>query len=111
YSEFTLTIVCDVGLSHRLAVELNFLIAQFKQAWPSFRDHPVDFTTNQLCQLRKWLWRTLGRQHVLSGLMTAIFLVSAIILSVLLLEKHSVKATKQTATDEAADTVTIDFQD
>src|SRR5207237_7401525 len=45
------------------------------------------------------------------GLMTAIFLVSAIILSVLLLEKHSVKATKQTATDETADTVTIDFQD
>ena len=66
HSEFTLTIVSDVGLIQRLAVELNFLIEQFKQAWPFFRDHPVDFTTSQLSRLGKWLGRTLGRQHVLS---------------------------------------------
>jgi TonB family protein len=111
HSEFTLTIVSDVGLIQRLAIELNFLIEQIEQAWPSFRDHPVDFTTNQLSQLRKWLWRTLGRQHVVSGLMTAILLVSAIVLSVLLLEKHSPRAIKEADTNEIADTVTIDFQD
>ena len=111
HSDFTLTIVSDVGLIQRLAVELNFLIEQFKQAWPSFRDHPVDFTTSQLCQLRKWLWRTLGRQHVLSGLMTAILLVSSIILSVLLLEKRSPRGITETDIDEITDPVTIDFQD
>ena len=48
HSEFTLTIVSDVGLIQRLAVELNFLIEEVKQAWLSFRDRPVAFTTNQL---------------------------------------------------------------
>ena len=111
HSEFTLTIVSDVGLIQRLAVELNFLSEQFKQAWPSFRDHPVDFTTSQLSQPGKWLWRTLGRQHVLSGLMTALLLVSSIILSVLILEKHSRRVIKERDADDIADTVTIDFQD
>src|SRR6059036_599480 len=111
HSEFTLTIVSDVGLIHRLAAELNFLIEQVKQAWPSFRDHPVDFTTSQLSQLGKWLGQILARPHVLSGLLTAILLVSSIILSVLLLEKHLPKAIKETDADEIADPVTIDFQD
>ncbi|PYS63703.1 MAG: hypothetical protein DMF76_06425 [Acidobacteria bacterium] len=111
HSEFTLTIVSDVGLIQRLAVELNFLIEQFKQAWPSFRDHPVAFATNQLSQLWKWLAQILGRQHVLSGLMTAILLVSSIILSVLLLEKHSARTINQADTDDIAETVRIDFQD
>jgi len=111
YSEFTLTIVSDVGLIYRLAIELNSLIEQVKRAWPSFRDHPVNFTARQLGQPGKWLWRTLGRQHVLSGLLTAILLVSSIILSVLLLEKRSPKGIKETDTDEITDTVTIDFQD
>lgn len=102
-SEFALTIISDVGLIHRLVFELNFLIEQIRQAWPSFRDHPIDFTTNQLTQLRKWLSQILARQHVLSGLMTAILLVSSIILSVLLLEKRSAKTINQTDTDDIAE--------
>ena len=111
HSEFTLTMVSDVGLIHRLVVELNFVIEQVEQAWPSFRDHPVTFTTNQLSELRRWLWQILARQHVLSGFMTAILLVSSIILSVLLLEKRSPRSIRETVADEIAETVTIDFQD
>jgi len=109
-SEFTLTIVSDVGLTHRLAAELSFLIEQVKQAWPSFRDHPVESTRNHIGQLRKWLWHILARQHVLPGLLTAILLVSTIVLSVLLLEKQTPRAIRETGTDEIADAVTIDFQ-
>ena len=111
HSEFTLTMVSEVGLIHRLVVELNFLIEQVKQAWPSFRDHPAGFTTNQLSQLSKWLSQILGRQYVLSGLLTAILLVSSIILSVLLLENRPPRSIRETGADEIADTVTIDFQD
>jgi len=111
HSEFTLTMVSEVGLIHRLVVELNFLIEEVKQAWLSFRDRPVAFTTNQLGQLRKWLSQILGRQHVLSGLLTAILLVSSIILSVLLLENRPPRSIRETGADEIADTVTIDFQD
>ncbi len=111
HSEFTLTIVSDAGLIQRLAAELNFLVEQVKQAWPSFRDHPVDFTTSQLSQLRKSMGQMVARQHVCSGLLTAMFLVSSIILSVLLLEKHSPKSIKETGADEMAETVRIDFQD
>jgi protein TonB len=111
HSEFTLTIVSDVGLIQRLAAELNFLIEQVEQAWPFFRDHPVAFATSQLNQLGKRLWQILARQHVLSELLTAVLLVSSIILSVLLLEKRSPKKIKETDADEIANTVTIDFQD
>src|SRR5947208_5148443 len=43
--------------------------------------------------------------------MTAILLVSSIILSVLLLENRPPRSTRETGADEIADTVTIDFQD
>ncbi len=111
HSDFTLTIVSDIGLTQRLAAELKFLIEQVEQAWPSCRDQPVAFATNQLSQLRKSLSQILGRQHVLAGLMTAILLVSSIILSVLILEKHSRRVIKERDADDIADTVTIDFQD
>ncbi len=100
HSDFTLTIVSDIGLTQRLAAELKFLIEQVEQAWPSCRDQPVAFATNQLSQLRKSLSQILGRQHVLAGLMTAILLVSSIILSVLILEKHSRRVIKERDADE-----------
>jgi len=62
HSDFTLTIVSDIGLTQRLAAELKFLIEQVEQAWPSCRDQPVAFATNQLSQLRKSLSQILGRR-------------------------------------------------
>jgi TonB family protein len=109
--EFELTIVSDLGLVQRLAIELEFVRDQIKRSWPSFRRNPIAFSGNELRELKK-LWRkTLARPHVLSGSLSALLIVSAIILSVLVLEKHSPR-TAGSADDgsELSRTVEIDLR-
>jgi TonB family protein len=110
--EFKLTIVSDLGLIQRLAIELEFVRDQIKRSWPSFRRNPIAFSGNELRELKKLLRKTLARPHVLSGSLSALLIVSAIILSVLLLEKHSPKTTGPIGdSDELSRTVEIDLQD
>jgi len=109
--EFNLTIVSDTGLIPRLAIELEFVLGQIRKSWPAFRRDPVAFTINQLSELKRLLKQTLVRPHVLSGSLTALLLVSAIILSVLLLEKHSRRPTGPVDDgDELSQTVEIDLR-
>jgi TonB family protein len=109
--EFKLTIVSGVGLIHRLAIELKFVLDQVREAWPAFKRNPAGFAGTQLRELKKVLKSTLARPHVLSGTLTALLLVSAIILSVLLLEKHSpgINASVDDG-DEPSRTVEIDLR-
>lgn len=89
--EFNLTMVSDDGLISRLLIELEFILSQFRESWPLFKRNPVAFAGNQVRELKRLLKQTLARPHVLSGSLTALLLVSAIILTVLFLEKHSQK--------------------
>jgi TonB family protein len=109
--DFNLTMVSDTGLIQRLAIELEFVLSQFRKSWPSFRRNPIAFTGNQLSAFKRLLRQTLARPHVLSGSLTAMLLVSAIILSVLLLEKHSPRPTRPVDDgDELSQTVEIDLR-
>jgi len=90
--ELKLTLVSDRGLIRRLANELEFVLDQIRESWPSFRHNPVGFTGKQLSELSQVLKSRLARPHVLSGSLTAVLLVSAIILSVLVLEKNSARS-------------------
>ena len=109
--EFNLTMVSDTGLIRRLAIELEFVLSQFRESWPSFKRNPIAFTENQLSELRRLLKQTLVRPHVLSGSLTAALLVSAIILSVLFLEKHSpIRSGPVEDGDELSQTVEIDLR-
>jgi TonB family protein len=109
--EFKLTIVSNLGLIQRLAIELEFVLDQIKRSWPSFRRNPIAFSGNELRELKKLLRRTLARPHVLSGSLSALLIVSAIILGVLLLEKHSPKTAGPIGdSDELLRTVEIDLQ-
>ena len=109
--EFKLTIVSDLGLIQRLAIELEFVLDRIKRSWPSFRRNPIAFSGNELRELKKLLRQTLARPHVLSGSVSALLIVSAIILSVLLLEKHSPKTTGSVDdSDELSRTVEIDLR-
>lgn len=87
--DFRLTMVSEQGLVYRLALELEFVLDQVSQSWPSFKRNPIAFTKTQVSELQKVLKSTVTRPHVLSGSLTAVLLVTAIILSVLFLEKHS----------------------
>jgi TonB family protein len=107
--EFNLTMIGDARLSQRLVIELRFVFDQLKRAWPSFKSHPITFTRTELSELRKRIRQTLARPHLLSGSMTAMLVVSSMVLGVLFLEEHSPKATKRTESDELTRMVTIDF--
>ena len=109
--EFSLTMVNDLRLVQRLAIELQFVLGQVQKSWPSFKQHPVAFIGAKLSELKMLLRRTLERPHVLSGALTALLLVSAIILSVLLLEKHQPRTSGSIdESDDVSRTVEIDFR-
>ena len=108
--QFNLTLIGDAHLSKRLAIELKFVVDQIKRAWPSFKSDPIAFTRREFGELRKRVKQTVTRPHLVSGAMTAVLVLSALILSVLFLEKHSPKRTNKAESEEFARLVTIDFQ-
>jgi len=108
--EFNLTLIGDARLTERLAIELHFAFDQLKQAWPSFKHDPIAFTRIELRELRKRIRQTLARPHLLSGAMTAVLLMFSVVAIVLVLEKHSPRATNKTESEELTRLVTLDFQ-
>lgn len=109
--DFRLTIVSDLGLIQRLAIELQFMLGRARTSWPSFKRNPIAFAGSQLKQLKNLLRKGLARPHVLSAALSALVIVSAIILSVLVLEKHSPKAAGPVdERNELSRTVEIDLR-
>ncbi len=109
--EFKLTIVSDLGLIARLAVELEFVRDQMKRSWLAFRSNPIAFSATQLREVRKLLRRTWAHPYLLSGSLSALLIVSAIILSVLILEKQGPNPKVSVDdSDELSRTVEISFQ-
>ena len=106
--EFRLTIVSDLGLIQRLSIELGSVLDRAKASWPSFKSNPIAFTGTQLRGFRKLVRQSLARPYVLSGSLTAALLVSAIILSMLLLEKHPRKI-NAAAEDSEAPSLTVEL--
>jgi TonB family protein len=86
---------------------------QVKRAWPSFKGDPIAFTTRRIVDGRAFVRHALARPHVLSGAATAVLVVAAIVLSVLMLERHApiMRADDlNDSTDEALRTVEIDLR-
>jgi TonB family protein len=109
---FQLTLISEVRLTARLANEVQFVVDHLRrQAWPAFRRHPITFAVTRLCELKNSAVRTIYRPHVLAGSAAALMLVSATILAVLILEKHSRKANAALDQDEVSLVEILDFQD
>jgi TonB family protein len=107
--EFNLTLIGDARLSQRLAIEIQFVVDQIKRAWPSFKNDPIAFTRTEFGELRRRVKQTVARPHVVSGAMTAVLVLSALILGLLFLEKHSPKRTNKPESEELT-LLAIDFQ-
>jgi TonB family protein len=107
--EFNLTLIGDAHLSRRLAMEIQFVVDQIKRAWPSFKSDPVAFARTEFGELRKRVNQTLARPHVVLGATTAVLVLSALILSVLFLERLAPKRANKNESDELT-LVTIDFR-
>src|SRR5258706_14096532 len=88
-AEFQLTLISDEALLPRLASQLSFVMNQAKQAWPSFRGDPLAFSGTVIRQGTRSFKQNVLRPHVLSGVTTAVFIVGAIVLGVLVWERRA----------------------
>jgi TonB family protein len=112
-AEFHLTLISDQGLARRLESQLWFVLDQAKRAWPSFKNDPIAFALRRAAEGKRLLGQTLARPHVLSGAATALVIVTAIVLSVLVLERHARKVGRADLIDdnnETLRTVEIDLR-
>lgn len=87
-ADFHLTLIGEEALPRRLANQLGFLAEQARQAWSSLKSDPIAFSVRRIHDVTRSFKQNLLRPHVLSGVTTALFVVGAIILSVLLWEKQ-----------------------
>jgi TonB family protein len=87
--EFQLTLISDEALLRRLARQLSFVMNQAKQAWPSFKSDPFAFSGRIVRHGTHSFKQNVLRPHVLSGVTTALFIMGAIVLSVLVWEKRA----------------------
>jgi len=90
-AEFQLTLVSDEALARRLANQLSFVIDQGRQAWPSFKNDPLAFSVKRIVAAMTLLKQARARPDMLLGATTALLVLVAIALSVLVLERHAPK--------------------
>jgi len=113
-AEFHLTLMAEESLACRLANQLSFVADQARQAWPLFKGDPFAFSGRVMRQGTHSFKQKVLRPHVLSGVATALFILGAIILSVLTLERQARKVRGVDLIengDELVRTVEIDFRE
>lgn len=111
--DFHLTLISEEALTRRLVNQLRFLADQIRQAWPSLKSDPIAFSARRVHEITRSFKQDLLRPHVLSGATTALFIVGAIILSVLILERQARKVRAVDLSerrDELVQTVEIDLR-
>lgn len=112
-AEFQLTLVSDEALARRLANQLTFVIDQGRQSWPFFKNDPLAFSVKRIVAAMTLLRQARARPHMLLGATTALLVLVAIALSVLVLERHAPKlrdADLLENGDEVFRTVEIDLR-
>jgi TonB family protein len=113
-ADFHLTLIGEDTLVRRLVNQLRFLVDQVRQAWPSLKSNPISFSANAVQEISRSVKQKLMRPHLLSGATTAVFIVSAIVLSVLVLERQTGKARDLDLIENSGElvrTVEIDLRD
>ena len=88
-SEFHLTLISELSLLQRLSSETQFVVERFRRAWPSIRRNPIGFLRYEIHLFRLKMLRAVGRPYVVSGLATAMAVILAVTLTILMIEKRS----------------------
>ncbi len=97
--EFQVTMMNSAGLLPRLAVELQFVAYQLKQAWPQLKRDPTGFARREAVEMAHRFKRTVLTRDVLTGTVTAVFLVLSAVLSLILLGRAAPKHSDVAQTD------------
>jgi TonB family protein len=81
----------EEALARRLINQVSFVADQARQTWPLFKSDPFAFSRRVVLQGILSFKQNVLRPHVLSGVTTALFIVCAIVLGVLIWEKRTGK--------------------
>ena len=108
-TQFALTLLSDVPLSHRLLAELSFLISRFKKRWPDFKEDPVTVIKIGAKHLGQILKHAFSRPQVAAGLVTSIMVVVSAILIVAVLDQRAANRDQEAERDELQVVTTINF--
>jgi TonB family protein len=111
-AEFRLTLICDEVLARRLARQVSFVADQIRQAWPSFKNEPIACSVRFVREGKRALKQGLRRPHLLSGAASALFIVGAIILGVMVWERQAHRVSNAALIDngdELVRTVEVDL--
>ena len=109
-SEFHLTLISELSLVQRLCSETQFVVERFRRAWPSVRRNPVGFFRHEILIFRLKLRRAVRRPYIVSGLATALAVIVAVSLTILMIEKRSKnRLINDDYSNELVNMVTIDL--
>ncbi|HLN99796.1 MAG TPA: energy transducer TonB [Pyrinomonadaceae bacterium] len=88
-AEFHLTMIDNAGLAERLAQEFRYLGYQIRLAWPVLKRDPISFSKGMLVKSGRSLQCALTAPNWLAALATAIVLLLAVGLTVVLVSNRS----------------------
>ena len=106
-TEFALTLLSDVPLSHRLLAELSFFINRFKKRWSAFKKHPVKVLDSEVRHLGRILTRAFSQPQVAAGLLTSIMLIMSVTFIVVMLDRRAVNQSQEDDRDDLHVVTTI----
>src|SRR5436305_3954016 len=110
-SEFHLTLISELSLVQRLSSETLFVVERFRRAWPSIRRNPIGLLRHEIHLFRLKMRRAVGRPYVVSGVATALAVIVAVTLTILMIEKRSRhRLIDGDDSNELVRTVTVDLK-
>ncbi len=89
--EFHLTFMDDSGLVSRLADAVKEVAHESELTWPEFKKDPFGFTKRGIVGYSQAGWRVLSQPNVATGVLSALVIMIAAIIGVVLLDKFQVR--------------------
>ncbi|MBC8028857.1 MAG: energy transducer TonB [Pyrinomonadaceae bacterium] len=89
--EFHLTFLDDAGLISRLVDAIKGVAHESELTWPEFKKDPFGFTKRGVVGYSQASWSVLSQPNVATGVLSALVIMIAAIIGVILLDKFEVR--------------------
>ena len=86
--EFHFTFMDDAGLTSRLVDALKGVAHESELTWPEFKKDPFGFTKRGVAGYSQASWRVLSQPNVATGVMSALVIMIAAIIGVVLIDRY-----------------------
>jgi TonB family protein len=89
--EFHFTFMDDAGLTSRLADAIKGIAHESELTWPEFKKDPFGFTKRGIVGYSQAGWRVLSQPNVATGVLSALAIMIAVIIGVVLLDRFQTR--------------------